>query len=228
MPHSYQVNDDRCAIAARMPSRAEAGLPDGAFVYCCLNHARKITPEVFAVWMAMLGHAEGSVLWLFAEHAAAQRLRGAAEAAGINAGRLVFAPALPAAEHRARYRLADLFLDTFDYNGHATSSDALWAGLPVLTRLGQTFPARVSASLLRTLGLPELVTESAPAYLAAGVALARQPAVLAALKQRLAERRLSSPLFDTHLFARHLEAAYAAIAARAQAGLSPAHIHVAA
>ena len=161
LPDCYQPNDRPRPIAADTPSRAACGLPEHGFVFCAFNQAYKITPAVFALWMRLLAATPGSVLWLLETHAeASANLRAAAASAGIDPQRLVFAPRLALPAHLARHRLADLFLDTLPVNGHTTTSDALWAGLPVLTCAGETFVSRVAGSLLHAVGLPELVTSS--------------------------------------------------------------------
>ncbi|HWX89889.1 MAG TPA: hypothetical protein VNY75_06260, partial [Rhizomicrobium sp.] len=209
LPHCYQVNDSMRAIAAETPTRAEAGLPADGFVFCCFNAAWKITPSMFDVWMRLLAKVEFSVLWLLEDNDAMPgHLCAAAAARGIDPARLVFAPRAPSAAHLARHRLADLFLDTLPYNAHTTASDALWAGLPVLTCLGTQFDGRVAASLLQTIGLSELVTHTMKDYEVLALALARDPARLAALRARLAANRRSSPLYDTDRFRVSLEAAY--------------------
>jgi predicted O-linked N-acetylglucosamine transferase (SPINDLY family) len=222
LPDSYQANDDRRVIAPDTPSRAEAGLPADGFVYCCFNNAYKITPEIFASWMRIMAAVPGSVLWLLANDSdSIARLRGAAEAERIDPARLVFGPSLPSAQHLARHRLADLFLDTLPYNAHTTASDALWAGLPVLTQLGQAFAGRVAASLLNAVGLPEMITRDAAAYEALAIALGRDAARAAALRAKLAAAIPSAPLFDTPRFTRHLEGAYRMMWQRHAAGLVP-------
>ncbi len=227
MPDSYQVNDSQRVISDRVFDRAECGLPANGVVYCCFNNNYKIMPETFESWTNILRQVDSSVLWLFADNPrAASNLRHEAEARGISAERLVFAERMPLADHLARHRVADLFLDTAPYNAHTTASDALWAGLPVLTRAGQTFAGRVAASLLSAVRLPELITFSVPAYEAMAIDLGRRPERLARLKQELARRRLTAPLFDTVRFARNMEAAYAAMYDRHQAGLPPDHINV--
>ncbi|MFN7305803.1 MAG: tetratricopeptide repeat protein, partial [Acetobacteraceae bacterium] len=174
LPDSYQANDDRRLIAPETPSRAEAGLPADGFVYCCFNNAYKITPEVFASWMRILNAVPGSVLWLLTnETEAMDRLRADAAGQGVDPARLVFAPEAPSAQHLARQRLAALFRDTLPYQAHTTAIDELWAGLQVLTQLGQAFAGRVAASLLNAVGLPELITRDAAAYEALGIALGR-------------------------------------------------------
>ena len=222
LPDSYQANDDRRVIAPDTPSRAEAGLPADGFVYCCFNNAYKITPEIFASWMRIMAAVPGSVLWLLANDSdSIARLRGAAEAQGVDPARLVFGPSLPSAQHLARHRLADVFLDTLPYNAHTTASDALWAGLPVLTQLGQAFAGRVAASLLNAVGLPEMITQDATDYEALAIALGRDPARAAALKAKLAAAIPKAPLFDTPRFTRHLEHAYRMMWQRHMAGLAP-------
>jgi protein O-GlcNAc transferase len=194
-------------------------------VFCCFNNNWKITPEVFGVWMRLLQQVDGSVLWLLEDNAAAARnLRAEAGQRGVEAERLVFAPRMPLAEHLARHRLADLFLDTRPCNAHTTASDALWAGLPVVTCPGETFASRVAASVLKAVGMPELVAESLQAYEALALRLATNAPELAALRRRLTGNRLAHPLFDTALFTRNIEAAYAAMWERHQAGLPPGHI----
>ena len=209
LPGSYQVNDSKRRIGERTPTRAEVGLPDDGFVFCSFNNVSKITPTVFDVWMRVLGNRDGSVLWLLDGGAEAERnLRREAEARGVDPRRLVFAPRLPLAEHLARHRLADLGIDTLPYNAHVTASDALWAGLPLLTCSGRTFASRVAASLLHALNLPELVTESLAEYEARAVAFARSPALLQSIREKLARQRSKGLLFDTEQYRRHIETAY--------------------
>ncbi len=228
MPHCYQPNDATRRIAARTPARAELDLPDHAVVFCCFNNPAKITPEVFSVWMRLLRRLPASVLWLLDENpAATAQLRRHAQSQGVDAERLIFAPRRPAAEHLARHRAADLFLDTWPYNAHTTASDALWSGLPLLTLKGETFSARVAASLLHAVNLPELVVESVPAYEASAFELATNATRLTALRQRLGERRSDHPLFDTRRFAADLESAYEAMWQRHRAGFAPQPLDVA-
>ena len=228
LPDTYQPNDSTRPIADRTFTRAECGLPESGVVFCCFNKTYKILPAIFDVWMRVLSRVPGSVIWLSAaDPAAAKRLRNEAQARGIEASRLVFAPRVPlVSEHLARHRLADLFLDTLPYNAHTTASDALWAGLPVLTCLGHTLPGRVGASLLNAIGLPELITRDLAQYEAVALELASNPQRLLALKQKLAANRLTQPLFDTARFVRHIETAYLSMWKRHQAGLSPEHIYV--
>ena len=228
MPHSYQVNDSKRRISDRVFSRQEAGLPDDGFVFCCFNKSYKILPATFDGWMRLLKAVKGSVLWLKVDSPkAARNLRKEAEIRGVDSSRLVFAQkmvGLP--DHLARHRLADLFIDTLPFNAHTTASDALWAGLPVLTVLGNSFAARVAASLLRALDLAELITETQEQYESRAIELAGNPAMLGAIKDKLERNRQSSALFNGQLFARHLEAAYTQMSERQRLGLGPEHIYI--
>lgn len=227
LPDSYQANDDKRPIAARTPTRREAALPDQGTVFCAFNSSYKITPPVFDIWMGLLREVEGSVLWLLGDNPAAiSNLAQEARARGIAPGRLIFAPRVPPDEHLARFALADLFLDTLPYNAHTTASDALWTGVPVVTCTGETFASRVAASLLKTVGLPELVTDSLEDYRARALELGRDGKALKGLKDRLALARSASPLFDTARFTRHLEAAYAEMWRRAQQGEAPGNFTI--
>jgi hypothetical protein len=222
LPGSYQVNDAKRRIADHTPGRAGCGLPEQAFVFCCFNNNYKITPPVFAVWMRLLQKVEGSVLWLLEDNPDASRnLRREAVARGVAAERLVFAPRQELENHLARHRCADLFLDTLPCNAHTTASDALWAGLPVLTCKGSTFTGRVAASLLAAAGLPELIMADLLAYEEHALTLAKSPAQLAALRDKLARNRDSCALFDTARQCRDLEAAYTAIWQRHLRGEAP-------
>ncbi|HET7085666.1 MAG TPA: tetratricopeptide repeat protein [Rhizomicrobium sp.] len=218
LPHCYQVNDGARAIG-ETPNRVQAGLPESGFVFCCFNAAWKIAPAMFQIWMRLLTAVPDSVLWLLDDNQAASRnLAAAAAAHGVDPARLIFAPRVPSAAHLARHRLADLFLDGLPYNAHTTASDALWAGLPLLTCLGAEFDGRVAASLLENIGLPELVTQDLQEYEALALALARDPARLAALKAKLAANRLSCPLYDADGFRRAIEAAYLRMVETARRG----------
>lgn len=221
LPDSYMPNDRTRPIGPSSPSRIEAGLPEVGFVFACHNHEYKLSPEIFEVWMQLLRSVEGSVLWLKSLNPAAViNLRREARAHGVAPERLLFAPHAPRpADHLARLRLADLFLDTLPYNAHATACDALWAGLPIVTCLGTSFPGRVAASLLHAIGLPELVTSSLVEYEALALTLARDPARLAAIRDKLQCNRTTEPLFDTQRLTRHLEAAYTKMWQRREAGL---------
>jgi protein O-GlcNAc transferase len=209
LPDCYQVNDSKRAIAERAPSRREAGLPEDAFVFCSFNNTWKVTAEVFDVWMRLLRAIPGSVLWVLRDNVTVENnMRREAAARGVDAGRLVFAETLPLADHLARHRLADLFVDTLPVNAHTTASDALWAGLPLVTCCGQAFASRVASSLLHAVGLPELVTHDLAQYEQMALRLAREPALLASLRERLRTNRSTCPLFDTERFRKHIEAAY--------------------
>jgi len=225
---TYQANDSKRVISDKRFSREELGLPRTGFVFCCFNASYKIVPEIFDCWMRILRQVEDSVLFLLADNVTAQRnLMKEAVKKGVAADRLVFGQRLPVPEYLARYRTADLYLDTLPYNAGTTASDALWAGLPVLTRMGESFAARVAASLLNDIGLPELVTSTQEQYEATAIELASNPGRLAEIKDRLRRNRLEMPLFDTEGFTRHLENAYTQIYERYQADLSPEHIYVA-
>lgn len=206
MPHSYQCTDNERPVSEKKTSRADWGLPAQSTVFCCFNHSAKICPEVFGIWMNVLRNVEGSVLWLLASNKwAKENLRREAEQRGINPDRIVFAPKIPQDEHLARLRHADLFLDTFAYNAHTTASDALYMGLPIVTKAGRQFAARVGASLLKAVGLPELVTETVAEYEALAVALASDKQRHSDIRAELIRTRMQSPLFDTTRFTRHFE-----------------------
>jgi predicted O-linked N-acetylglucosamine transferase (SPINDLY family) len=227
LPDTYQVNDSRRPIADKLFIRTECGLPEDAFVFCCFNNNYKITLEIFDIWMRLLKRVENSVLWLLEDNiSAARNLSAEAQGRDIAPGRLVFAKRMEQSEHLARHRLADLFLDTLPYNAHATASDALWAGLPVLTCLGQTFPGRVAASLLNAIGLPELITHNLGEYEALALKLATNSQRLLSLRRKLALNRPTHPLFNTALFTKHIESAYVAMWKRHQMRLAPEHINV--
>jgi predicted O-linked N-acetylglucosamine transferase (SPINDLY family) len=227
LPGSYQANDSQRSIAESAPTRAEERLPANGFVFCSFNSCYKITPEVFAIWMRLLHDVEGSCLWLFDDKADAVRnLRREAIASGIEQDRLVFAARKPQAEHLARHELADLFLDTLPCNAHTTASDALWAGLPVLTCRGTTFAGRVAASLLSAVGLPELITSSLDEYEMLARKLANDAALLRPIKVKLAQNRVTHSLFDTAGFTRNLERAYSIMVDRCRSGLAPAAFSV--
>ena len=227
LPNSYQVNDRKRAIAATQFSRAALGLPQTGFVFCCFNNNHKITPSTFAGWMRILKQVAGSVLWLLEDNeTAGQNLRREASAHGVSAARLIFAKRMSPPDHLARHRFADLFLDTLPYNAHTTASDALWAGLPVLTCVGEAFASRVAASLLNAINLAELITTTQAQYELLAVELATNPERLSQIKQKLASNRLTAPLFDTALFTQHIEDAYTQMVARYHAGLPPDHLYV--
>lgn len=222
LPDCYQVNDSRRPVPEGRRSRAEAGLPESGFVYCSFNNSYKITPGMFDIWMRLLKRDQDSLLWLLHDNAAAVRnLRSEATRRGIAPERLVFAPRVGLEEHLARHRLADLFLDTLPYNAHTTASDALWAGLPVLTCAGTTFAGRVGASLLQAAGLPELITHDLQDYEALAAELARDRRRLKDLSLKLERHRATCALFDTQRTRRHIEAAYLGMWERAQRGEAP-------
>ena len=227
LPNSYQANDDLRKISNKQFSRAQFGLPRDAFVFACFNNTYKITPAMFDSWMRILSLTRDSVLWLLADNLIArENLIKEAVIRGIQSSRLVFADRLPNSEHLARHNLADLFLDTLPYNAHTTCSDSLWAGLPVLTLMGHTFPGRVSASLLSALGLPELITKTQDEYEALAVELAKNPHNLAEIKFKLANNRFTFPLFSTPLFIKNLEAVYIKMHERYLEGLPPECINI--
>ena len=228
LPDSYMANDRNRRIAECRPDRADQGLPEEGFVFCCFNSPAKFGPATFDIWMRLLKSVDGSVLWLSDPGPVAiGNLRREAEARSVAPNRIVFAPFLPQAEdHLARLALADLFLDTEPYNAHTTASDALWAGLPLLTLKGETLAGRVAASLLHAVGLPEMIAPTPQVYENVALMLAREPSTLAALKAKLARNRETQPLFDTIRFTRNLEAAYTAMWERAQRGETPDHFAV--
>jgi predicted O-linked N-acetylglucosamine transferase (SPINDLY family) len=209
LPNSYQVNDRRRLISDRCFTRQELGLPENGFVFCCFNNNFKILPATFDGWMRILKSVEGSVLWLFQDNPwAVENLKKEALNHRIDTNRLFFAERMSLPEHLARHCQADLFLDTFPYNAHTTASDALWAGLPVLTLMGESFASRVAASLLNAIGLPELITSTQDEYEALAIELAMNPQKLADVKLKLVNNRLTTPLFDTPHFTKNLETAY--------------------
>jgi predicted O-linked N-acetylglucosamine transferase (SPINDLY family) len=222
LPDTYQATDNQRSIDPKVPSRADCGLPKTGFVFCCFNNNYKILPPLYDVWMRLLKAVPGSVLWLLGkDKGAAANLKREAQARGVSGDRIVFGPYQEMGAHLARHAQADLFLDTFPFNAHTTASDALWAGLPVLTCRGETFASRVAASVLTAVGMPELITGSFEAYEALALRLATHPAELAALKARLAANRTTTPLFDSDRFRRHYEAALITMHERQMAGLAP-------
>lgn len=223
LPDSFLATDRARPIAERTPARHDLGLPDDAFVFCCFNNTYKINPTMFDIWMRLLGRVPQSVLWLQdVNPTATANLRREAARRGIDPARLMFAPRVASmADHLARYRQADLFLDTLPFNAHTTAADALWAGLPVLTCQGPTFVGRVAASLLSAIGLPELAADSLPAYEALALSLSQDRSALSAIRATLARNRDTHPLFDTSRYCRHVESAYVAMLARSQTGQPP-------
>jgi predicted O-linked N-acetylglucosamine transferase (SPINDLY family) len=225
LPDCYQINDRERACPETALTRSEYRLPDDGFIFCAFNNIFKITPDIFDIWTRILRSVDGSVLWLLSGKPTVDaNLRQEAAARGVSPDRLVFGKRLEAEEHLSRYRVADLSLDTFPYGGHTTTSDALWMGCPVLTCAGASIAARVAGSLLHTVGLPELATNSLQDYEALAIALAREPERLAQMRATLAARRLTTPLFDTALFARNIEKAYLEMWRLYQKGEGPREI----
>jgi predicted O-linked N-acetylglucosamine transferase (SPINDLY family) len=222
LPHCYQPNDSQRGISEERLDRTDLGLPAEAFVFCSFNNSFKLNATTFDIWMRLLAHVPGSVLWLLVAHDLARdNLRREAAARGIEPARLVFAERLPVARHLARHRLADLFLDSLPCNAHTTASDALWAGLPVLTCVGQTFAGRVAASLLMSMNLPELVTGSLDDYERVALDLARDGNKLASIRRKLAAQRDVCPLFDSARYARNLGQAFETMVGLRRSGESP-------
>ena len=227
LPNSYQVNDRSRKVSDRVFTRSECNLPDQGFVFCCFNNNYKITPSTLGSWSRILKHVEGSVLWLLEDSEIAKaNLIKESEALGIKQERLVFAKRLDLPEHLARHQLADLFIDTLPCNAHTTASDSLWAGLPVLTLLGEAFPGRVAASLLTAIDLPELITRSQDEYESVAIDLALNPTKIKAIKERLKENRLTKPLFNTKQITTQIESAYIQMHERYQANKMPDHIYI--
>lgn len=227
LPETYQPNSTASRPAPKPSTRKQHGLPDDAFVFASFNGVQKITPEAVTLWCRILKAVPQSLLWvLTSDRLAQQNLRDAFVAAEIDPARLLFAGRQDYLHHVNRLPLADLALDTFPYNGHTTTSDMLWAGLPVLTKKGNCFAARVSESLLCAIGLQELVAKDGDDFVALATAFASDASHLAELRQRLAKNIKTAPLFDTIRFTRHLERAYDMMADRARAGLAPAHMDV--
>ncbi len=212
LPHCYQPNDERRPIEDDGSARSDHGLPEDAFVFCCFNQNYKVEPRLFDIWMRVMAQVENSVLWLLDWNRwGTENLRKHAAARGVDPSRIVFAQRLPHAQHLGRLKHADLFVDTFNYNAHTTASDALWAGVPVATKAGRQFSARVGASLVSAVGLPELITETEEEYEALILNLATDPARLSAIRKKLAANRTTEPLFDTKRYARDFEDALARV-----------------
>jgi predicted O-linked N-acetylglucosamine transferase (SPINDLY family) len=209
VPHSYQVNDRKRGISSTPGSKFQHDLPQAGVVYCCFNSTYKITPAVFDSWMRILLGVDTSVLWLLqSTQKCVENLRAEAARRGVDPARLIFAEQRPLEEHLARYRHADLFLDTSPCSAHTTASDALWAGVPVLTCMGSSFASRVAGSLLHAVGLPEMVVNTWHDYEALAVELGRDQAALEKLRQKLDHNRLTTPLFDSGLFTKNIESVY--------------------
>ena len=225
LPDTFQANDSKRPRPEIVPSRTELGLPEDAFVLCCFNHSYKLTPSIFDIWMRLLRKIDGSVLWILAPNPAAeQNIRREAATRGVDSRRIVLAPRVPYEDYLARYKRADLFLDTLPFNAGTTASDALWCGLPVVTCPGETFASRMAGSLLRAAGVPELIAASLDDYEEITLRLAYDRTLLTEIKSRLASQCI--PLFNTELFTRNIETAYAMMHARHRAGLTPDHIVV--
>ena len=209
LPNTYQVNDSTRKISDKIFTREELGLPKDGFVFCCFNKNYKILPNVFDIWMRLLKKVKGSVLWLLVEDSIAEEnLKKEAIKRNVDANRIIFAKRMSLSEHLARQRIADLFIDTFPCTAHTTCSDSLWAGLPVLTRIGESFASRVSASLLNAIDLPELITHSEKEYEDLAIELANNINKLEEIKSKLERNKLTKSLFNTKLFAKHIESAY--------------------
>ena len=222
LPHCYQVSDRQRAVAPR-PSRATYGLPDDAFVYCSFNNNYKFNEEMFRCWMRVLHAVPGSVLWLLADNdTARENMLREADAAQVARERLVFAPRVAPPEYLARFQCADLMLDTFPYNAGTTASDALWMGLPILTRSGRSYISRMAGSLLTAVGLPDLITENVGHYERLATALGQNPARVASYKRYLAEQGRASPLFDLPQIVRDIETAFESLALARRQGVPAA------
>jgi predicted O-linked N-acetylglucosamine transferase (SPINDLY family) len=209
LPNTYMPTDDSRELSQKPMNRSDMGLPDDAFVFCCFNNNYKISPNEFDIWMRLLTKVENSVLWLRKSNQISMiNMKNEAQKRKVDPSRIVFADKLPMDEHLARHKLADLFIDTFAFNAHTTATEALWAGLPVVTKIGLGFAARVAGSLLNAVGLPELVTETERDYEALILELATNPMKLAKIKEKLATNRLTQPLFNTELYIKHLENGY--------------------
>lgn len=223
----FQANDNKRKISEKISTRQSVGLPQTGFVFCCFNSNYKITPQTFDGWMRILHRVEGSVLLLLSKSdLSRQNLLNEAQKRRIDTNRLIFAGTLPTDEYLARYRVADLFLDTFPFNAGTTASDALWAGLPVLTRAGDAFASRMASSLLLAIGLPELIAKDQAAYEDLAVELATFPERMSAIRSKLQCHRQTQPLFNTNLFTKHLESAYVQMFERNQVGKEPDHLFV--
>ena len=227
MPNSYQVNVSKRSVSEDSLLRHELGLPNTGFVFCCFNNNYKITPTTFDSWGRILEQVDGSVLLIYVDNESAKiNLTKEIVIRGIDPSRLIFGEELPMTEYLARYRVADLFLDTLPYNAGTTASDALRMGLPVLTCIGNSFASRVAASLLNAVNLPELITTTQEQYESLAIELATNPEKLKIIKDKLVNNLPTAPLYDTPLFTRHLESAYLTMYDRYQHGLEPDHIYV--
>ena len=227
LPNCYMPQDNTRQSSEKLLNRTDYGLPVTGFVFCCFNNSFKISSNEFDIWIRLLKSVEGSIIWLLKTNKwAEENLRSEAEKRGITSSRLVFADRLPLNEHLQRIKHADLFLDTFNFNAHTTASDALWVGLPVVTKIGQGFAARVAGSLLTSIELPELITTSEEEYEALALSLATNPEKLAEIKGKLEHNRNTAPLFDTKTYTKNLERAYTHAYQRYTDGLSPAEFEI--
>ena len=227
LPNCYMPQDRSRKVSEKTLSRQEFNLPEDGFVFCCFNNSFKITPKEFDIWMRLLSKINGSVLWLLKANVSSEiNLKNEAKKRGIEPERIIFAHKLEIKEHLARQKLADLFLDTFTFNAHTTASDALWVGLPVLTKAGKGFAARVASSLLTALEIPELITTSENEYEAQALSLATNPEKLASIKKRIVDNRTLTPLYDTEIYIKDLEKAYSYAYERYSSGLQPAELKV--
>lgn len=227
MPQSYQINDSKRKISKKKFTKKELGLPEKGFIFCCFNNSFKITPEVFESWVRILKKTEGSVLWLLEDNeSAVENLKNEAKIRNLDTNRIVFAKRMEVSEHLSRQSLADLFLDTFPYNAHTTASDALWASLPIITLIGETFASRVGASLLTALGLEELITTSLSNYEELAIKLANNNCSLNKIRNKLKNNKSSSTLFDACTFAKTLEEAYIQMFERYELDLKPDNIYI--
>jgi predicted O-linked N-acetylglucosamine transferase (SPINDLY family) len=228
VPHTLFATDDKREISIKTPLRSEQDLPEKGIVFCCLNNNFKITPHVFDSWINILKNVPDSVLWIKGGHESMERnLRGEVALRGVDTSRLVFAKHTALMQdHLARYGLADLFLDTFPFCAQTTASDALWAGVPVLTRVGESSMSRICASLLNAIELPELITKTQAEYEARAIELATNPVKLNAIKDKLARNRLTTALFDTPKFTKNIETAYMQMYERYQDDLASDYIYI--
>ena len=227
LPDTYQANDRKRKISTRYLKRSDFDLPEDGFIFCCFNNNFKLTPHTLDSWCRILKAVEGSILWLYeGNEKTRSNLSKEFTKRGLASERLIFAKRVPSDEHLARYQLADLFLDTLPYNAHTTTSDALWAGTPVLTLIGKTFAGRVAASLLKAIDMEELISKSIEEYETKAIELARYPEKLKVIKQRLQANRGTTPLFNTPLFTKHIESAYTSMHERYQEDLGPEHLWV--
>jgi len=227
LPNSYQVNDSKKKISEKKFTRSEIGLPKTGFIFCCFNQNAKITPAIFNLWMNILKKVDGSILWLLEEDAVANNnLKKEAINKGVSSDRIIFSKRIDIKEHLSRISIADLFLDTFPYNAHTTASDSLWAGVPILSYQGQSFQSRVAASLLNSIDAKELIVNSITEYESLSVELALNPLKLKIIRDKIQKNRLTKPLFNTFLYAGHLEKAYKRMYEIYQKNLPPDHIYI--